>query len=390
MSLPTLIIPGLPSPLAYRLSTPSHRHRAVKPDPACPTIAFCSPPWVDSFLFYPQFDYPPLYQNYNLLALDLPGHGESHLSQHLSYSWSDSANTLHGALAALGIPKVHLVSSGYGGNTSMSFALRYPEQTESLSLVVVSVAREPNIMAVAFGEWLECLNDAIRAKDGDAVAFLNEQTFDFATGQRADYPLKVTRDGYSHLLKSRLFSGELDYSLPVYLRLMATRGDFPKIEECSKVQCPVLFLENANPEREYSEGTGPIVDAINKAHREQGKPESAHRFLLDGEPEIRWISLTDPDPVNYVLTEFLTTKQPPKSLPPLLTSPIDPRGARMPLFPRDISGFELQPEDNPVSLKRRTVGDMAADMRDLKGNIVWNLRLQITVESVTYQSYESI
>ena len=49
---------------------------------------------------YPQFDDPELHQKYNLLAIDMPGHGSSHVDLPLAkeYSWQNAADDFFQAL----------------------------------------------------------------------------------------------------------------------------------------------------------------------------------------------------------------------------------------------------------------------------------------------------
>lgn len=59
---------------------------------------------------YPQFDYPELYQNYNLLAIDMPGHGSSHIDSPFTeeYSWQNAADDFYRALVSQGLPVARL------------------------------------------------------------------------------------------------------------------------------------------------------------------------------------------------------------------------------------------------------------------------------------------
>lgn len=66
------------------------------------------------------------------LLPDLPGHGETPLSDEISYAtW---ASLINEELSAHGIKKTHLVGYSMGGRLALYFALTYPEMVEKLVL----------------------------------------------------------------------------------------------------------------------------------------------------------------------------------------------------------------------------------------------------------------
>ena len=72
---------------------------------------------------------------YRVVALDLPGHGDSDKPRHLSYDPSTGARLVHRVLHALGVERASLVGNSAGGLIVGMYALAYPKQVERLVLV---------------------------------------------------------------------------------------------------------------------------------------------------------------------------------------------------------------------------------------------------------------
>ena len=72
-------------------------------------------------------------QGIRVVALDLPGHGESSKGPG-DYSLGSLASTLRDLLDELAIDRVHLVGHSLGGGVSMQFAYQFPDRMESIVL----------------------------------------------------------------------------------------------------------------------------------------------------------------------------------------------------------------------------------------------------------------
>jgi pimeloyl-ACP methyl ester carboxylesterase len=72
-------------------------------------------------------------QGIRVVAVDLPGHGESSKGPG-DYSLGSLAATLRDLLVHLGIDRVHLVGHSLGGGVSMQFAYQFPDRVESMLL----------------------------------------------------------------------------------------------------------------------------------------------------------------------------------------------------------------------------------------------------------------
>ena len=72
---------------------------------------------------------------FTVLALDLPGHGDSDKPKHLSYDPLSGAQLLHDFVSALGVERLSVVGSSAGGLMVGLIALEHPEKVDRLVLV---------------------------------------------------------------------------------------------------------------------------------------------------------------------------------------------------------------------------------------------------------------
>lgn len=76
-----------------------------------------------------------LARHYRLIAIDLPGFGESDSPPGVSYRIPDQVTRLHAFVQALGLRRPHLAGHSMGGYIAASYAAAYPSDTASLWLI---------------------------------------------------------------------------------------------------------------------------------------------------------------------------------------------------------------------------------------------------------------
>ncbi len=72
---------------------------------------------------------------FRVIALDLPGYGDSDKPGHLNYDAMSAAQFLYDFTESLGIDRLSLVGSSAGGLIVALFALEFPERVEKLGMV---------------------------------------------------------------------------------------------------------------------------------------------------------------------------------------------------------------------------------------------------------------
>jgi pimeloyl-ACP methyl ester carboxylesterase len=73
-------------------------------------------------------------QGYRVIAVDLPGYGKSDKPASFPYTMEAMGDAVHELAQKLGVQKPILVGHSMGGQTSLSYALRYPEEVKALVL----------------------------------------------------------------------------------------------------------------------------------------------------------------------------------------------------------------------------------------------------------------
>jgi pimeloyl-ACP methyl ester carboxylesterase len=78
---------------------------------------------------------PLLSGAYDVIAVDLPGCGDSDKPLDISYAIKDHAERLHEFITTLGLAKFHFVGHDLGGGMGQIFAVRHPERLYDLTLI---------------------------------------------------------------------------------------------------------------------------------------------------------------------------------------------------------------------------------------------------------------
>lgn len=100
-----------------------------------------------------------LTKQYRVIALDLPGWGESTRIETASYGYPKQVARLREFINALGLSRVHMVGHSMGGFIGSAYAAQYPEDVISLGLIAPHGVTEPEpselARSVAAGDnWL--------------------------------------------------------------------------------------------------------------------------------------------------------------------------------------------------------------------------------------------
>lgn len=77
----------------------------------------------------------PLSRHYRVIALDVPGHGDSEKPDNVRYNMYSGANFLDAFLDTLSIPRATIVGNSAGGLIAAQFAISKPQRLDALVLV---------------------------------------------------------------------------------------------------------------------------------------------------------------------------------------------------------------------------------------------------------------
>jgi pimeloyl-ACP methyl ester carboxylesterase len=84
-----------------------------------------------------------LTDQYHVVAVDLPGFGESSRIEGLSYAPQEQAKRIEELRLVLGLKKVHILGNSMGGMIAGVYARQYPDQVLSLTLINSAGIRSP-------------------------------------------------------------------------------------------------------------------------------------------------------------------------------------------------------------------------------------------------------
>jgi 3-oxoadipate enol-lactonase len=220
---------------------------------------------------------PLLEAGYQVVRPDFRGHGGSPMPT-APYNDADDVREL---LDSLGIGRINLVGSSFGGRIAQQFAARWPDRVSALALLCPAAdVREKTAAVAAFGQREQ---ELIEAGDLDGAVALNVDTF---VGPAAS---QSTRDLVAQMQR-----------LAFEVQLAA-----PEVEEVSAE----FHLKDISARTLVVAGLLDLDFFIGTASDLAAIIPNAHLVELDWAGHLP--SLEDPDRFNPVLLDFLTGSQAP-------------------------------------------------------------------------------
>ncbi|CEP66656.1 Alpha/Beta hydrolase fold [Moorella glycerini] len=178
--------------------------------------------WVDCVDFYTR-------NGYRLLRVDFRDQGQSDKCSE-QYEIGQHVEDLRDLFVHLGLPRVHLVGTSYGGQVALLFALKYGYMLKTLILANTSARLTNHLKAIG-----EAWDEAVKLNSGQkflklAMPFIYSSTF-----YEAHYQwLKAREKNFGEVLTSDWFAA--------YLRLSSSHGGFDILERLGKINVPTLLI----------------------------------------------------------------------------------------------------------------------------------------------------
>ena len=139
----------------------------------------------------------PLTPHYRVLALDLPGFGESTRLPQQDYGYAAQVEHLKDFLDQLGVPRVHLAGSSMGGTIAALFAIRYPDRVASVALIGA-----PHGLHTSQPSEMDPMVDAGKSPLIVAQADAFEPMLDFVFAQRPFLPYPILHAAKADALRN--------------------------------------------------------------------------------------------------------------------------------------------------------------------------------------------
>src|SRR4051812_36376016 len=95
---------------------------------------------------------PFLNKHFTVIALDLPGFGQSSILEGAAYGLDDQTPRVMAFLDLLGIAKTYVVGNSMGGNIALWMALLYPDRIAGCGVIAPATSRW--LVRVSMRKWL--------------------------------------------------------------------------------------------------------------------------------------------------------------------------------------------------------------------------------------------
>jgi 2-hydroxy-6-oxonona-2,4-dienedioate hydrolase len=198
-----------------------------------------------------------LAQRFRVLAIDMPGWGESQAAR---VRERDHATTLLELLDHLDIPSAAVIGNSMGAVTSLAFAARHPERVSRVVTMGAAIPGQPMMFSAADGptEGLRVLFAAYRDPSPANMKRLVEvMTFDpvFASDELAEQRSSNALLYPEHLAN---FVADLDEKLPIVSRPA-------RLDEIAAIEAPVMLIHGRDDRVLNFEHSLRIVSTIRNA-----------------------------------------------------------------------------------------------------------------------------
>lgn len=170
-----------------------------------------------------------LTDEFNVYAIDLPGHGDSSKALDLGYRLEDQVGHLSTILSALDINEAHMMGNSMGGAITALYAANYPERVRSAVLFDPAGIFEYDSELVDL--VMEGDNPLIPAKEGDF-----KRLIDFALEKKPFVPWPI----YDVMEEKAIANREVNEVIFAAIRDTGYEPDFRNA--ITRIQAPVLVV----------------------------------------------------------------------------------------------------------------------------------------------------
>ncbi len=242
---------------------------------------------------------PALSSNYRVLAVDLPGYGDSRLQKvpqdSMLHYFSASLLAL---MDSLSIPEAHLVGHSMGGQIAMLFALEHPERVQKL------------VLAAPAG--IETFTEA----EGQGLRAFAANTYPQKPSEaqiRQNYALNFYQkpEAAEGLIQERLALNESAY-FPTYANVLikAVNGmlDTPVASRLAELQAPVLLIFGKEDRLIPNRYLHPNLTTEALAQQAQQTLPKSQLLMLPNAGHL--LMFEQPDAFNQALKDFLNKTDP--------------------------------------------------------------------------------
>ncbi|KAJ6491027.1 Alpha/Beta hydrolase protein [Mycena sanguinolenta] len=223
---------------AYTISTPT-QDRAERMAQGVPTILLLHPSYVLSAVFHPMYEDPRL-RRFNLVSMDLRGHGWTSAKVEDTYSTEVAARDCLKLMDALGISQYHVAGVSMGASVALQMAIQAPEKVLSFFLLSPPPLTEPADSIEGRQEIYECWKHGFENDDKNAVGDGIFGALQMAYNN-TETPFSKALAAVSIDSDMRNWTNNIDVMYTVTVRYLQNQKPYTAAD-LARIRCPVLLL----------------------------------------------------------------------------------------------------------------------------------------------------
>ncbi|KAF8144700.1 Alpha/Beta hydrolase protein [Mycena galopus ATCC 62051] len=312
---------------AYTISTP-HHVSTRKIMHGLPTILLIHPVYGMAAVFHPIYEDPRL-RRFNLVAMDLRGHGWTSAKVEDTYNGRVAAEDVLKLMEALEISACHVAGISTGASVALQMAIMAPEKMLSLFLLSPCPLTEPMDTIEGRQEIHYCWTQAVQHKDEEAQLDAIVGTAQMAVNNNQNPLCKALTAASVSAATRNWNSMNLDIMYAVTVQYFLKQPPY-SVSALRRICCPISLV-HCSDDIIY-----PLSSAQELlAHLRQANIK-ATLDIIEGAPHFG--NATHINETNTLLYDFVLGNAPASNLPPA------PACVQSP-FTEELSAFGLFDED---------------------------------------------
>ncbi|KAJ7459240.1 Alpha/Beta hydrolase protein [Mycena latifolia] len=294
IDLDTLAGPGA---FHYNISSPTHAAaKTITPD--IPTVVLIHPVYAPSTLFHPVFADPRL-RRFNLVTLDLRGHGTTSAKVEDTYGRETAARDVLNLMKALDLPPCHVMGVSMGACIALQMAILAPERVLSLFMLSPLPLTEPAETAEGRTEiydfWIQGYQDPKGVDDTALTDALTGALQLAYNNQETNLSKAITSHSFPQIME-RWAPGKFDEFHTVTVKFFVNRHPHA-VSTLERVRCPVVLVHCGADIAYPIEYSQELLDLLRRAGLD------AKIAVVEGAPHFG--NVTHPKEVNALLYNFV-------------------------------------------------------------------------------------
>ncbi|KAJ6587276.1 Alpha/Beta hydrolase protein [Mycena sp. CBHHK59/15] len=306
---------GGPGRFYYNISTPTESS-AKSVDKALPTVILLHPVYIASQVFHPQLADPQL-RRFNLVTLDLRGHGETSAKVRGTYGQEEAAQDVIKLMDDLDLPASHIMGLSMGACIALQMAILFPDRVLSLFMASSIPLKEPQEVAEGRQEIYDCWEEGFRDPENVNVTAISDAIIGSLqlAYNNTETSLTTSLASGAQGQAMRNWSTDFDTFHTVTVKFFTNRDPHP-VSSLSRVRCPITLIHCSADVAYPIEYCNELLELMKSAQLD------VNVQVIDGAPHFG--SVTHPKEMNALLFEFVMRHSGGMDVPPAQAVVVSP------------------------------------------------------------------